>query len=67
MIVAGFGHPKSLKFMQLAFTNGDVTKGDYEAALRACQRYLESVRSDQRDEAAAFDDHDKYLIDEDDY
>jgi hypothetical protein len=30
MIAAGFGHPKSLKFMQLAFTNGDVTKGDYE-------------------------------------
>jgi hypothetical protein len=62
IIAAGFGHAISLKFIQLAFMDGIATRGDYEFALRAYQQYLEGVRSDQRDEAAAYDDKYEYLF-----
>jgi len=37
-----------------------LTKDDYAKALRAHQSYLDEVRSDQRDEAAAHSDEYKY-------
>jgi hypothetical protein len=64
-IAAGFGHPFSLKFIQISFMAGAATRGDYEEALRAYQQYIEVVKSDQRDEAAAFHDDYKYLIEDD--
>ena len=39
---------------------GYVTKDDYANALRAYQKYLDEVKSDQRDQAAALDDKCKY-------
>ena len=38
------------------YTAGYATKDDYTKALLACQAYLEEVRSEQRDKAAAFSD-----------
>ena len=35
--------------------SGHATKKDYEAALHGRQAYLDSIKSDQRDKAAAFD------------
>jgi TPR repeat protein len=61
MIAAGFGHARSLKFIQLALIHGFAMKGGYEKALRAYQQYLEAVRSDQRDDAAAYHHDLKYL------
>ena len=40
--------------------NGHVTKDDYANVLRAYQEYLEEVKSEHRDKAAAFSDNFKY-------
>ena len=37
------------------------TKDDYTQALRFYQTYLAEIRSDQRDEAAAYSDENKYI------
>ena len=42
------------------YKNGHATKDDYAKALRAHQAYLDEIRSDQRDEAAALDKYFKY-------
>ena len=54
------GCEQSLGYIQGMFMNGTVSKEDYANALRARQAYLNEIRSDQRDEAAAFGDHYKY-------
>jgi len=53
VIAAGGGDHDSLKAMQGMYTDGHATKDDFETALRAYQSYIDEIRSDQRDEAAA--------------
>jgi hypothetical protein len=40
---------------------GYATKEDYEKALRSYQEYIDDVKSDHRDEAAAVHGHYRYL------
>ena len=54
MIAAGGGRAESLTMIQKLYSNGLATKDDYMAALRAYQAYLKEIKSEQRDEAAAF-------------
>ena len=50
----------SLKEIREFYVNGYATKDDYTKALRANQKYVDGIKSDQRDEAAAFDDEYRY-------
>ncbi|KAL7543242.1 hypothetical protein ACHAXR_012596 [Thalassiosira sp. AJA248-18] len=52
MIAAASGLEISLKNIRMGFMCGDVTKAEYEKALRAYQNHLNEVKSDQRDRAA---------------
>ena len=54
------GDDESLKNIKKLLMRGKVTKDDYANAIRVQQAYLDVVRSDQRDEAAAFADGFKY-------
>ena len=56
MIASGSGSSRSLTEMKQLYTNGHATKDDYGKAFEAYQAYLDDIRSDQRDEAAAFKD-----------
>ena len=56
MIAAGDGQNESVKNIQQMFMDGNATKEDYAKALRAYQKYLDEIRSEQRDQAAAFND-----------
>ena len=60
MIAAAFGYSDSLKQIKQLYTSGHATKEDYTKALRAHQAYLDEIRSDQRDQAAAARDEYKY-------
>ena len=60
LISAGGGLNDSVKSIQRLYMNGNATKDDYANALRAYQKYLEEVRSEQRDDAAAYDEGYKY-------
>ena len=53
MIAVESGFAESLKKIQQLYTSGYASKGDYATALRAYQAYLDEIRSDKRDEAAA--------------
>jgi len=53
MIALSNGNSDSLGTTRKMFTNGHATKDDYTKALRAYQSYLDEIKSDQRDEAAA--------------
>ena len=55
MIAARDGSKKSLENIKSLYSNGHATKDDYATALRDYQAYLDEIRSDQRDEAAAYD------------
>ena len=61
MIAAGGGYNGSVKKIRQMYLDGYATKEDYTSALRAYQVYLEEVRSEQRNEAAAYGDRFKYL------
>lgn len=61
MIAVKEGHHESLKLIQEIYKAGLVTKDDYGKALRAYQAYVEEIRSDQRDKAAAHSEHCKYM------
>jgi len=54
MIAARCGDNESLKNIREFYVNGHATKDDYAKALRAYQEYVDGIKSDQRDEAAAF-------------
>ena len=41
--------------------NGHATKEDYTSALRAYQKYLDDIKSELRDIAAAFSEEFKYV------
>ena len=56
LISAGGGLNDSVKSIQHLYKHGHATKDDYSNALRAYQAYLEEVRSEQRDKAAALND-----------
>ena len=49
MIAAGCGHDKSLKEIREFYVNGHATKDDYAKALRAHQKYIDGIKSAQRD------------------
>jgi TPR repeat protein len=59
MVAAGCGHDKSLEVIREFYMNGHATKDDYAKALRAHQKYIDGIKSAQRDEAAAYD-NDEY-------
>lgn len=52
-ITAAGGCNVSLEKIRWLYMNKYATKDDYAKALRAYQEYLEEIRSEQRDEAAA--------------
>ncbi|KAL7540297.1 hypothetical protein ACHAXR_010007 [Thalassiosira sp. AJA248-18] len=54
MISAGFGHDSSLKEIQNGFSDGHVTKDDFEKTLRAHKESKDEMQSDQRDAAWQF-------------
>ena len=60
MIAVGFGGDDSLKGIKQLCMRGLATKSDYTKALRAYQAYLDEIRSDQRDKAAALSDDYRY-------
>jgi len=60
MIAVETGDNDSLKIIQQYYMDGRATKEDYAKALRSYQDYLDEIRSDQRDEAAAARDDYKY-------
>ena len=60
LIAAGDGYDDSVKHIQLLYKAGYATKDDYASALQNYQAYLDEIKSDQRDTAAAADDRYKY-------
>ena len=60
MIAAGSGLNDSVKNIQQLYKGGHATKEDYAKALRAYQKCIDEIRSEQRDIAAAFSDIYKY-------
>jgi hypothetical protein len=62
-IAAGFGHTGSLNIIKDLFPNrGHATRDDCQQALLSFRQYVEEVRNDQRDKAAAFKNDYKYLF-----
>ena len=55
------GDLDSLENIKLLYLQGHATKDDYANALRSHQAYLDAIKSDQRDEAAAARDVYKYI------
>ena len=60
LIAAGDGYDDSVKHIQLLYKAGYATKDDYASALKNYQAYLDEIKSDQRDNAAAAYDRYKY-------
>lgn len=60
MIAAREGSKNSLTGIKELFLEGHATKDDYAEALRVYQEYADETRSEQRDEAAAYDATNKY-------
>ena len=62
MINVEGGSNDSLKNIKHFYSNGYATRDHYTKALQAYQQYLDEVKSDQRDKAAAFSDKYKYYV-----
>ena len=60
MIAVRGGCTDSVKEIQRMYKDGRATKDHYANALRSYQAYLNEIKSDQRDKAAAFSDNYKY-------
>ena len=60
LIAAGSGFNSSVKNIKQMYMAGHAKKDDYTNALRAYQKYIEEIRSEQRDKAAAYSDKYKY-------
>ena len=60
MIAAGCGDNESLKKIREFYMNGHATKDDYANALRAHQKYVDGIKSAQRNEAAVYDNRYRY-------
>ena len=54
------GGSDSLESIKGMYKNGHATKDDYAKALSLYQAYLNEVKSDQRDEAAAAEGYQRY-------
>ena len=54
MVSAAAGHDESLKAIRDAYTDGHVTRDEFEKALRAHKETKDEMRSDQRDAAAKY-------------
>ena len=54
MIAVRGGCHRSVKAIQQLYMDGHVTKDQYANSLRSHQAYLNEIKSDQRDKAAAF-------------
>ena len=60
MIAVKGGHTQSVKDIQQMFMDGHATKDHYANALRTHQAYLNEIKNDQRDKAAALGDDCRY-------
>lgn len=60
MIAVRGGNRESLENIKSMYKREHIAKDDYAKALRSYQAYVDEVKSDQRDEAAAFKDEWKY-------
>lgn len=60
MIAVKGGCNDTLETIRKMVTFGLATKDDYTKALKSHQEYLDEIRSDQRDKAAAADINYKY-------
>jgi len=60
MIAVRAGYTRSVKCIQQLYMDGHATKDHYANALRAHQVYINEIKSDQRDKAAAFIDSYRY-------
>jgi len=60
LIAVKGGTAKSLSNIKNIYSRGHATKDDYAKALRSYQAYLDEIKSNQRDEAAAALDHKYY-------
>ena len=60
IIAVECGDNESLMEIREFYMNGHATKDEYTKALRAYQKYLDGIKSDQRDEAAAFNECCRY-------
>ena len=60
IIAAGCGLSKSLERIKALYLRRQATKEDYTKALQSYQTYLGEIKSDLRDEAAAFSDTYRY-------
>ena len=60
MIAVRGGDTRSVKVIQQMYMDGQVAKDNYANALRSHQAYLNEIKSDQRDKAAAFGAEYKY-------
>ena len=61
MIAVRSGCSDSLDYIKQSYLRGYTTKDMYAEALRSYQSYLDEIKSDQRDDAAAFKDEWKYF------
>ena len=60
MIAVRGGFTDALKEIQQLYKDGHATKDQYANALRSHQAYINEIKSDQRDKAAAFSDDCRY-------
>jgi len=60
LMISARGNRRSPEAIKQLYKTGHATKDDYAKALRLYQAYLDEVKSDQRDEAAAYSDVYKY-------
>ena len=60
MIAVKCGDTESVKEIQQMYMDGHVAKDDYANALRSHQVYINEIKSDQRDKAAAFREDYRY-------
>jgi len=54
VLAAKAGFKKSLDKVKDGYMNGDVTKDEYENALRAYQQQQDEMKSEERDKAEAY-------------
>ena len=60
MIAVRGGWSDSLGITKQMYSKGHATKDDYTKALQLYQTYLGEIKSNQRDEAAAADEENRY-------
>jgi TPR repeat protein len=63
LISCGCGYGESLKGITNLFLENLASNEDYDKALKSYKNYIEEIKSDQRDEAAAFNEQFKYIED----